>query len=122
MAHLTQQKLLPLLCQMLLAEIARDLRRSDDPAVGVDDRLYGESNMQEVSVLPLSYRFIVVDPFTAPDARQYGFFFLQTVGGKQHRYRLAHYFFRRISEQAFCTAIPTLDDPVEGFGDDGVVG
>ena len=57
-----------LLASLLLRDIRRDLRCSDDFALRVFDRRDGQRNENQAAILALPYSLELVDPLPLPDA------------------------------------------------------
>ena len=63
----------------------------------------------------------MIDPFTAPNPLQNAWLFVASFRWNERQDRLADNFFRLVTEEAFGGGIPTGDDSIEIFADDGVV-
>ena len=63
----------------------------------------------------------MIDPFTAPNPLQNAWLFMPPLWRNQSNDRLPDDFFRLVTEEAFGGGIPTSDDSIEIFADNGVV-
>src|SRR5262249_55921987 len=105
-----------------LRDVARDLRRTDDGAVFIPDRGDGERDVEQGAVFAAAHRLVVVDTLAAADARQDGRLLVLALRWNQDGHRAADRFRGGVAEQLLRTQVPTGDDPVQVFADDGVVG
>ena len=64
----------------------------------------------------------MVDPLTAADAFEDSRFFVVAIGRNEHSHRLADRFLARVPEEALRATVPALNDAVDVFRKDGVVG
>ena len=64
----------------------------------------------------------MIDALTALDARKYIGFLVVAIDWNQERDRFADNFFCRIAEEPLCSGVPGLNDTIEVFTHDGVVG
>src|SRR5262245_52918723 len=113
MLELLHQQDLPLGRPLASGDVAGDLRRADDSAVGVLQRRYGEGDIDRIAVLVPAYGLVVIDVLAAPDTRQDFRFLIRAVGRNQDGDRPADRLFGGIAEQALRAAIPARDDAVE---------
>ena len=103
-------------------DIARDLGGSDDVSGGISDRGDGEGDIDERTVLAAAGGLEVVDALAVTHAFDDIGFFVPALAGDDQSDVLADGFFGEVAEDAFGGFVPTGDDAVEGFADDGVVG
>ncbi len=106
---------------LLLADVARDLRRAHHVAPIIENRGNRQGDVHQTAVLATTDGFVVVDLFTATDAVEDAGLFVMSIGGNEHHHRLPDRFLGRVSEELFRAGIPTRDDAVDVLADDGVV-
>ena len=81
-----------------------------------------QRNVQQRAVFAAADCFVVVDALAAPDALQDARLFIEPTGRYEHGDRLADRFRRCVTKEPHGPVIPTGDDAVEVFADDGIVG
>src|ERR1700722_20091901 len=77
--------------------------------------------MNLLFVFPNPYGFKIVKTFTERNSRQYVALFVRSFRRQKHERRLANDFPRRIAKNLLRAAIPTGDDTIQRFADDGVI-
>jgi hypothetical protein len=103
-------------------DIARHLRRADDVAGLVAHRRNRERNVDPATVLPHANGLEVVDPLAGSDAGEDVRFFVLALGRNEDVDRLADQLVGRIAEDPLGRGIAGLDDAVEVFRENRVLG
>jgi hypothetical protein len=107
---------------VFLGDVARDLRRSHNLAIGVANRRNGERDIEQPAILRLSHRLEALDALAATQALENDVLLvLPIVGNQQRNDGLPHRLLRRIAEEALSGRVPRRDDAVERRADDRVV-
>jgi hypothetical protein len=82
-----------------LCDVAGDFRGADDLAFFIFDRRNSDGNINEASVLALSYRLVMINPFTAPDTFEDHGFFVVPIGRNNYGHRPADGFLGRVAKK-----------------------
>ncbi len=107
--------------ELAFGDVAGDLGGTHDPALQVLDGRDGQRDVQQRAVLPHADGLEMVDAFTGADARDDLDLFRAPVLRNEHRDRLAQRFGFGVAEQSLGAGIPTGNDAVQVFTDDGVI-
>src|SRR4029077_4090556 len=107
---------------LALGDVAPDLRGADDCTFSVRRGRNRQRNIDQAAVLMPAHGLVVVDGFTAADARENSRLLVEPIRRNQDGDRPADALRGFVSEQALGPAIPGPDDSVEILADDGVVG
>src|ERR1700722_16489721 len=110
-----------LLTSLLLADVPRDLRSSNDLSVGVPDRRHGQRNDDQAAFLSLPNRLELGGTPPSRDPGQNRSFFIMPVYWNHERDGLADRLFRRVAEDAFGAPVPACDHAIEVLAHDCVV-
>src|SRR5580704_1115345 len=110
-----------LLTSLLLADVPRDLRSSNDLSVGVPDRGHGQRNDNQAAIFALPNRLELVGTLPSPDPRQNRPFFVMPVYWNHDRDGLADRLFHRVAEDTFGAPVPACYHAIEVLAHDCVV-
>src|ERR1700722_17658652 len=110
-----------LLAALLLGDVPRDLRRTDNLAFTVSDWRNSQRNDDQAAVLALSHRLEMIDTLPSPDAGQNGAFFVLPILGDDDHDRAPARLFGGVAEDALSTFVPACDQTVEVLAHDRIV-
>nr|WP_240540681.1 FAD-dependent monooxygenase [Paracoccus sp. pheM1] len=119
--HLAQQQRLPDEGALLCADVARDLRGTQDRSGLVRDGRNRDGYLDQRAILAAADGFEMIDLLACPQAGKDLLFLRKALVGDQHGDRLPDGFLGLVSEQLFRPPVPGRDHPVQRLGDDGVV-
>src|SRR5207249_1648601 len=105
-----------------LGDVARDFRRTDDPPRGIFERGDGQRYFHWRTIFADAHRLEMVHALAAQEVGEDFGLFLLAVRRNEHGNGLTDGFLRRVAEETLGAFVPTGDDVVEVFADDGVVG
>src|SRR4029453_7055299 len=117
-----QELLVGFLCMLLIRNVSGDLRCANDSAVSVMNGGDRQRDIQTFARLGHSHGFVVLDTLSTTYPAENMGLLLYRFGRNQHRNRSANRFGRTVSEEALRRRIPRLDDTLQIFTDDRVVG
>src|SRR6185369_7049004 len=106
----------------LFGDVASDFGSADYLAVGAFDRRYGQRDVDTRTVFPHANSLKVFDALTSAQPRQNLRFLIEVIRWNDDGDGLADYFVGGVAEDPFRPLVPTGDDALEGFADDGVIG
>ena len=106
----------------LPGNVAGDFRGANDFAAGFLDRRNRQGYFNPRPILALANGFIMVNPFTAANPVQNSGLFIHPIRRHQDGDRAPDDFLRLITKNSFRAAIPTGDDSLQIFADDGIIG
>src|SRR6266487_6773388 len=110
-----------LLCFDALAfsDVVCDVGGTDDLALAIVNRRYGDRDRQNGPILSSPRRFIEIDPFSLGNALHDPGRFILSIWRKEEGNGLAHGLLGAISIRPLCRSIPTGDDALTRFPNNG---
>ena len=105
---------------LALGDVSDDFRRSDNLAMTVFDWRDGQRNVDQRSIFPLPHRLEMFGPLSSFEPFQNFRFLTQAVRRDDNRDGLAHYLGGSVAENPFGPLVPSGDDPIQIFADNGV--
>src|SRR5262245_30881299 len=109
-------------CSFACTDIASNLGGPDNYTRDIAQRRNCQRNVNQSSILATSDSFVVAHVFTQPNALQDRPFLVLAIWRDQNQDRFANNFLGPIAKYAFRALVPALDDAVEVFTYDGVIG
>src|SRR5208282_3397612 len=103
------------------ADVARGFRCTGNPAVRRLYRRNRERNLNQTPILAPAYGLKMIDTLAAPDAPQNLYFLSLALRRDQDRDGLADHLCGRVAKEPLGAAIPTANDAIQVFADDGVI-
>ena len=105
---------------LLRGDVPVNCRKTDESALFVCHRGHGNPNIYHRPVFPFPLGLVALDSYSSPDLTDNLFVLISPVRSSNQGYRLAEGFLLGVAEHSFCRRVPTGDDAVEVFGNDGV--
>src|SRR6476620_765306 len=121
MPHLAHEERLAVLGQFSFANVPRNFRRANDRTVDILDWRYCDRHVNLLTVFPQSNSVKVWNASSLAERLNYPSFLFKAIRGDQDRNVLAESFLSRVTENPLGSRVPTCDNSIEGFADDGVV-
>ncbi len=107
---------------LLVGDVAGDFGGADDAAGGVADGGDRHGDFDAPSIFCHADGFEVIDALAAVNASENLSLLIVAIGREQDFDGLADHLLGGVAEDALRGFIPTGDDALKGFGDDGIVG
>ena len=110
-----------LLCFDALAfcDVVCDVGGTDDLALAIVNRRYGDRDWQDGPILSSPCRFIEIDPFSSCNLLHDPGKFILSIWRKDEGNGLAHSLLGAVPKQPLCPSIPTGDDTLTRFPNNG---
>src|SRR6476660_6227386 len=121
MPHLAHEERLPVLGQFSFANVPRNFRRANGCTVDILDWRYRDRHVNLLTVFPQSNSVEGWNTLSSAERLNYSSFLSNAIRGDQNRNGLAESFLSRVTENPLGSRVPTCDNSIEGFADDGVV-
>ena len=102
-------------------DVARDFRGADNDAFCIPHRRDRQRNVDQRAVLAPPHGFIVLNAFTAPDARKDRRFLVLQMRRNQDGDGLADDLVGGVAEHALGALVPGADDAIEVLANDRIV-
>src|SRR5215203_2648782 len=104
-----------------LGDVARNVRRTDDPSVQALDRRDGHRHIDEASVLGATNRFKVIDFVATSKTRKHVGFLIQSIRREDQRDVPADRLLGRITEYPLGADVPEFDRAIKRLAEDRIV-
>ena len=106
---------------LLLGDVSGDFRCADNLATTVFDWRDGQRNVDQRSVFPPPHRFVMFNPLSQPEPFEVFRLLILVTGWDEDGDGLAHYLGGSVAKYPFGSLVPTGDDPIQVFADNGVI-
>src|SRR6476660_9017986 len=121
MSHLAHEERLPVLGQFSFGNVPRNFRRANDCTVDILDWRYRDRHVNLLTVFPQSNSVEGWNASSLAERLNYPSFLLKAIRGDQDRNVLAESFLSRVTENSLGSRVPTCNNSIEGFADNGVI-